>query len=379
MTVDDAFALPAPGVAPARVPAGYIVTETPFGLRVDGPDGGRLLYAAPSAADPPPGFASTVPGTPAPSAAHGPADVTAERGPTRAAAERGSARAAAEREKSQATAERGPAQATAERGPARAAAEREVDLALVDVVESPETIGALRRAGVVGNTTAVVALGGDHRVHSPAEFARRARLWGVLAPSDGQELQCPPSTWPPPRIRGPYRVLLTGGARSGKSTEAERRLLGEPEVSYLAAGPQPGGDAEWAKRVAVHQERRPWWWSTIETGDVAAVLAEATGAVLFDCVGTWLTGVMADCGLWQDVPPPDAEEVAWSRVTELVAAWRNCPAYVVAVTNEVGAGVVPATASGRMFRDWLGRTNQLLAAESEEVALVTAGRVLQLP
>ncbi|RCV52056.1 bifunctional adenosylcobinamide kinase/adenosylcobinamide-phosphate guanylyltransferase [Marinitenerispora sediminis] len=328
MTVDQAFALPAPGVAPTRVPPGYTATETPYGLRVDGPDGGRLLYAAPSAAEPRPDEA-------APAAAEG--------------------------------------------GSRSAVPPQQVDVALVDVVESPMTIGALRRAGVVGNTTAVVALGGDHRVHSPAEFARRARLWGALAPSDGQELRCPPSAWPPPRIRGPYRVLLTGGARSGKSAEAERRMLGEPEVTYLATGPRPGDDADWAKRVAAHQERRPWWWRTVETGDAAGVLAEAAGAVLLDCVGTWLAATMEECGLWREVPPADAEEAVWNRVAELVSAWRGCSAYVVAVTNEVGSGVVPATASGRLFRDWLGRLNQLLAAESEEVALVTAGRVLQLP
>ncbi|WP_068692609.1 bifunctional adenosylcobinamide kinase/adenosylcobinamide-phosphate guanylyltransferase, partial [Thermobifida halotolerans] len=256
----------------------------------------------------------------------------------------------------------------------------QADLVLVDVVESPETIGALRRAGVVGFTTAVVAVGGDHRVHSPGEFARRARLWGALAPSDGQELRCPPATWPPSRPHGPHRVLVTGGARSGKSAEAERRLLGEPEVLYLATGPAPDPeeDGSWARRVAEHRARRPPWWRTVETPDAASVLAEARGAVLFDCVGTWLARVMEDCGLWAG-EATDAEERLAGRVAELVAAWRGSAAYVVAVTNEVGSGVVPPTASGGLFRDWLGRLNQSLAAESEEVVLATAGRVTQLP
>ena len=324
MTVDDLLSLSSPDApVPNLVPDGYSVAQTPYGLRVDGADGGRLLYARPDApAEPPEGVD---PGDPRP--------------------------------------------------PHRA------DLVLVDVVESPETIGALRRAGVVGLTTAVVAVGGDHRVHSPAEFARRARLWGALAPSDGQELRCPPSAWPPSRPHGPYRVLVTGGARSGKSAEAERRLLGEPEVLYLATGPSPDPeeDRSWARRVAEHRARRPSWWRTVETPDAASVLAEADGAVLFDCVGTWLARAMEDCGMWAEQAPADAEERLAARVDALVAAWRASGAYVVAVTNEVGSGVVPPTASGGLFRDWLGRLNQLLAAESEEVVLATAGRVVPLP
>ncbi|GLU46109.1 bifunctional adenosylcobinamide kinase/adenosylcobinamide-phosphate guanylyltransferase [Nocardiopsis ansamitocini] len=323
MTVDDAFTLTGPdGPLPRHLPAGYSLVETVYGTRVDGADGGRLLYASPGApAEPPRDIGA--PGTPVP--------------------------------------------------------EHQVDLALVDAAGAPETIGALRRAGVVGFTTAVVAVGGDHRVHSPAEFARRARLWGALAPSDGQDLTCPPATWPPPRVRGPYRVLITGGARSGKSTEAERRLLGEPDVLYLATGPAPDDDPAWAKRVAAHQERRPTWWRTAETLDAVEVLAQADGAVLLDCVGTWLSGTMAELGMWDEEAPGDAEDRLAARIDELVAVWRRCDAYVVAVTNEVGSGVVPATTSGGVFRDWLGRLNQLLSAECEEVVLATAGRVVQLP
>ncbi|MDA8368522.1 MAG: bifunctional adenosylcobinamide kinase/adenosylcobinamide-phosphate guanylyltransferase [Nocardiopsaceae bacterium] len=317
------FTLLDPGEGTATpAPAGYTVTLSPYGTRVDGPDGGRLLYARPGApADPPRGFA----------------------------------------------------------GSGSAVPPHQVDLAIVDVVESPETIGALRRAGVVGSTTAVIAVGGDHRIHSPAEFERRARLWGASAPSDGQDLVCPPAAWPPERASAPHRVLITGGARSGKSSEAELRLLGEPAVTYLATGPHADGDRAWERRVAAHRERRPWWWRTEETLDAAQVLGRASGAVLFDCVGTWLAGVMEACGMWGQEPSPGAEEALAARVAELLEAWRRCPAYVVAVTNEVGSGVVPATVSGGLFRDWLGRVNQWLAAESEQAVLATAGRVLELP
>lgn len=82
--------------------------------------------------------------------------------------------------------------------------------------------------------------------------------------------------------------------------------------------------------------------------------------------------------MWADEVPADAEQRLEERIDALVAAWRTSAAYVVAVTNEVGSGVVPPTVSGGLFRDWLGRVNQRLAAESEEVVLVTAGRVLSL-
>ncbi|WP_131102294.1 bifunctional adenosylcobinamide kinase/adenosylcobinamide-phosphate guanylyltransferase [Streptomonospora litoralis] len=345
MTVDDVLTLRDPGTgAVSAPPSGYTVDVTPYGTRVEGPGGERLLFARPDAPADPPG----------PPTADSPGD--ADGGPGR-----------------------GGGTWTAEPASASTAPAHQVDVAIVDVGESAAVIGALRRAGVVSTTTAVLAVGGDHRVHSPAEFDRRARLWGASSPSDGQELWCPPSAWPPERAHGPHRVLITGGARSGKSAEAERRLLGEPDVTYLATGPSPSGDESWARRVADHRARRPWWWKTEETPDAAAVLRGSQGALLFDCVGTWLAAAMEHCGLWAESPPSGAEEELSARVGELVDAWRRCPAYVVAVTNEVGSGVVPATVSGGLFRDWLGRVNQLLAAESEEVVLATAGRVTELP
>lgn len=253
-----------------------------------------------------------------------------------------------------------------------------VDVVLADVVASPHAVGVLRRDGVVVPSTAVIGLGGDHRVSSPAELERRCRLWGVLAPSDNQILPCPPKSWPPSRPRGPYRAMVLGGARSGKSAEAEQRLLAEPDVTYVATGPAADSDPEWARRVAAHAERRPAWWRTEETLDVASVLQRATGAVLFDCVGTWLAGTMDACGVWAEEPPPCAKKEVWRRVDDLVSAWRRTQAYVVAVSSEVGSGVVPATPSGGLFRDWLGRLNQMLAAESEEAVLTVAGRVLEL-
>jgi adenosylcobinamide kinase/adenosylcobinamide-phosphate guanylyltransferase len=101
------------------------------------------------------------------------------------------------------------------------------------------------------------------------------------------------------------------------------------------------------------------------------------GALLIDGIGTWLAAVMDECGAW-DGSAGSAALLA-ARIAALADAWRQTGAYVVAVSDEAGLGVVPATPAGRRFRDELGRLNQLLAAESEEAELVVAGRVVPLP
>ena len=84
----------------------------------------------------------------------------------------------------------------------------------------------------------------------------------------------------------------------------------------------------------------------------------------------------APAGTWDDRGAGQAELAG--RIAELIGAWRQTSAHVVAVSDETGLGVVPATPAGRLFRDELGRLNQALAAESEETELVVAGRVLPL-
>ncbi|MDX6257292.1 MAG: adenosylcobinamide kinase / adenosylcobinamide-phosphate guanylyltransferase [Frankiales bacterium] len=180
-------------------------------------------------------------------------------------------------------------------------------------------------------------------------------------------------------VTRPTRTLILGGARSGKSAYAEGLLAAEPDVTYVATAAARPGDAEWAERVRVHQERRPAGWRTAEEADLAGLLASAAGPVLVDCVSLWLTGVLDAHGCWDD---PGAGSVAMTGAAtayeELLAAWSATRTRTVMVSSEVGWGVVPATASGRLFRDELGRLNAALAAAADEVVLVVAGLPLWL-
>ena len=168
------------------------------------------------------------------------------------------------------------------------------------------------------------------------------------------------------------RTLILGGARSGKSVMAERMLAGRGHAEYVACGrPADDSDPSWAERVRLHRERRPGHWTTLETLDLERVLGGTGSPVLVDCLSTWLAGVMDECGLWTGSAGADKELAA--RVDGLLDAWRSSRRVVVAVSNEVGSGIVPATASGARFRDELGRLNARVAAGSEQVWLCTAG------
>jgi adenosylcobinamide kinase/adenosylcobinamide-phosphate guanylyltransferase len=159
-------------------------------------------------------------------------------------------------------------------------------------------------------------------------------------------------------------------------------------VTYLAAGPyppgaQPADDSEWRERVAAHRARRPPWWQTVESIDAAGMLRSESGAVLFDGAGTWLAAVMDESGAWaaegEAGPAASAQARIAAKVDELIEAWRQTGAQVVAVSDEVGSSVHPPTRAGLLFRDQLGWLNQRLAAESEETVLMVAGRALSLP
>jgi len=179
-------------------------------------------------------------------------------------------------------------------------------------------------------------------------------------------------------MTGP-RTLITGGVRSGKSRLAEDLLAGSPVVTYVAPGQVPDrlADPDWAERIDTHRARRPADWLTVETADLATAVGAAPGAVLIDCLGTWVTAVVDQLGTW-DEPLARWQPAFDGHLQAFVDAWLAAPGPLVAVTNEVGWSVVPEHRSGRTFRDLLGTVNQRIASVSDDVLLVVAGRVLRL-
>jgi adenosylcobinamide kinase/adenosylcobinamide-phosphate guanylyltransferase len=179
------------------------------------------------------------------------------------------------------------------------------------------------------------------------------------------------------------KVLVLGGSRSGKSAFAEELLDSWLEVTYLATSRVDDADAEWAARVATHRSRRPVGWTTLET-TLPSELVRG-GAVLVDSVTTWVAALMDETGVFDAADSAGAHAAdraddgtaalqrLAARCDALVNNWVMTPAHVVAVSDEVGLGVVPETRSGRLFRDTLGAVNQRLAATADEVWFVVAG------
>jgi adenosylcobinamide kinase/adenosylcobinamide-phosphate guanylyltransferase len=163
-------------------------------------------------------------------------------------------------------------------------------------------------------------------------------------------------------------ILITGGARSGKSAIAEARTLSfAPRAIYIATA-EPR-DSEMAARIKAHQARRGKDWRThVEPLDLAGALAatDGQGPRLVDCLTLWLTNLMLGGHDWQ---------VAGRALLVALSAQVDP---VVLVTNEVGAGIVPENALAREFRDAAGILNQWVAAVADEVIFAVAGLPLKV-
>lgn len=167
------------------------------------------------------------------------------------------------------------------------------------------------------------------------------------------------------------RVLVLGGARSGKSAHAESLLANESAVDYIATVESDPDDAEWAERIARHREHRPDHWRTIDAEQLVDAFGGGVGAVLLDSVSDWLAALLTRVGLWSGAP--DAKDRLAAEVDHLVGAWAATERLIVAVSDEIGSGLAPEAGPQRLFRDVLGLLNQRLAASSDEVWLITAG------
>jgi adenosyl cobinamide kinase/adenosyl cobinamide phosphate guanylyltransferase len=165
-------------------------------------------------------------------------------------------------------------------------------------------------------------------------------------------------------------VLVLGGVRSGKSRQAEALAAARPPVTYLATA--QGGDEEMARRIALHRQRRPADWQTLEEPwHVPLAIARHTtdGSLLLECLTLWLTNLLVG------IPgrPALDDEAIRRMLADLLGVVHSATGRVIVVSNETGCGIVPANPLARRFSDLLGEANQQLAAAAGEVYWCVAG------
>lgn len=178
-------------------------------------------------------------------------------------------------------------------------------------------------------------------------------------------------------------VLLIGGARSGKSSYAEElaRQIGG-EVLFVATA--QAGDEEMRRRIEVHQKSRPAHWHTLEApslvGSCISQDKHKLTVVILDCVTLLVNNIlcqhMAVHG--EDVDEKSVETDVKVEVNAIINCMQKSTASYILVTNEVGEGIIPLGASTRIYRDVLGRANQMLAQAVDEVYLMVAGIPLRV-
>jgi adenosylcobinamide kinase/adenosylcobinamide-phosphate guanylyltransferase len=165
-------------------------------------------------------------------------------------------------------------------------------------------------------------------------------------------------------------ILLLGGARSGKSYYAQQ-LAGElgNKVLFVATG--EALDDEMHARIAEHKKSRPCDWRTLEiTTGIGKEIEKQIGnadVVVIDCITLLISNLMRDKSDY-----PEAEELIKTEIAELTEAMDRLDTIFVIVSNEVGMGLVPDNKLGRIYRDLLGKANQLLANQATEVYLMLA-------
>lgn len=173
-------------------------------------------------------------------------------------------------------------------------------------------------------------------------------------------------------------ILVTGGARSGKSAFAERYAAALPgRHAYVATARI--FDEEMAQRIAIHRKRRPSSWQTWEIPqdlpETMERLCQSSDVVLVDCLTLYFSNYLfARDG-------EDNEAVIDGALAELqavLAAFRQAGVTAVLVTNELGCGIVPMEHVSRLYRDLMGKINQAAAAEADEVYLSVCGITTEL-
>jgi adenosylcobinamide kinase/adenosylcobinamide-phosphate guanylyltransferase len=175
-------------------------------------------------------------------------------------------------------------------------------------------------------------------------------------------------------------VLVLGGVRSGKSAYAQElaQQIGGQQVLFVATA--EAGDAEMARRIAAHRQSRPAQWRTLEAcRDVGPAITTQVGdakVVVVDCLTLLVSNVLLSLG---DTPEScAAENAVQAEIQALVRACQACQARCIVVSNEVGLGLVPDYPLGRLYRDLLGQSNQVLAAHAQAVYFMVAGLSIEL-
>lgn len=169
-------------------------------------------------------------------------------------------------------------------------------------------------------------------------------------------------------------TLILGGARSGKSTYAQELAI-KAGGNVLFVATAEAGDADMKKRIEMHRKLRPPVWVTIEaTTCIGRRIKENIGqaqTVIIDCVTLLINNIFKE---YDDKTDADlAEKEVMAEIKEITDCIDGSEARFIIVSNEVGLGIVPADRVSRLYRDLLGRANQVLAAHADEVYLLVAG------
>lgn len=167
-------------------------------------------------------------------------------------------------------------------------------------------------------------------------------------------------------MAGDEKILVTGGARSGKSDYALRLASRGRRRAFIATA--RAGDAHMAERISAHKRRRGRAFRTIEeplnVGGAFEALSGKADVVVIDCLTIWLSNLVME---------GKSDKAVLAKARELAREVKRFPGMVILVTNEVGMGIVPDNELGRRFRDLAGSTNQILAKSCDMVVLMSCG------
>jgi adenosylcobinamide kinase / adenosylcobinamide-phosphate guanylyltransferase len=177
-------------------------------------------------------------------------------------------------------------------------------------------------------------------------------------------------------------TLILGGARSGKSRLAQEMARQATSVLFVATA--SAGDEDMKYRIEKHQAERPRDWHTLEVGlhvgDKVDIAFQNEEVVLIDCVTLLVSNILCQYSEQQIETLSEAvlEKQVIEEIEELQECLKNVPASFILVSNEVGLDIVPDNRLGRLYRDFLGRANQMLARSADQVLFMVAGIPLRV-